>query len=107
VISEDQQVKTPQEEIKATDRHQREERTSPAKSEPISQQENIQQLTAKNVRELDPISHTKPLYQQIGERYYQDSYAASQASFDENKSYTSESSYGFIPEQPKIIPKFK
>lgn len=47
LIPEDQQVKTPQEEIKETDRHQREERTSPAKSEPISKQENIQQLTAK------------------------------------------------------------
>ncbi|CAI2364829.1 unnamed protein product [Moneuplotes crassus] len=125
-----QQQESPQEEIKMREsppKHEIEQTPSPAKSEPVSETRSRpepypmphadfhpkaqpgynQELTAENVKKLDPISHTKPMYQEIGEKNYKENYTRSEASFDENRSYTSDSSFGFLPEQPKIIPKFQ
>lgn len=82
---------------------------SPAKSDAIAPPLGYNpQLTEENVRKLDPISHIKPLYQQIGEQYYKEDYAPSHHSVaEDNRSYTTETSFGFVPEQPKVIPKFQ
>jgi Ca2+-binding EF-hand superfamily protein len=56
---------------------------------------------------MDPIHHEKPLYQQMGERGYKDSYAHSETSYDDNRSMTSETSFGYFPEPTKTIPKFQ
>jgi Ca2+-binding EF-hand superfamily protein len=56
---------------------------------------------------MNPIHHEKPLYQQIGDRASKETYEPSEMSFDDNKSYTSESSYGYFPEAQKSIPKYQ
>jgi Ca2+-binding EF-hand superfamily protein len=56
---------------------------------------------------MNPMYHEKPLYQKLGGRAYNDSHTPSEVDLDDNRSCTSQSSFGYYPEPKKNVPKFQ